>query len=279
MMKYAIAILALSTAPALAECPTPEAMHTAAEGWLAGQRLADPGVTTMKDAACAYAAYRERLEADLGRPVGVKVGFTSKPAQERFGVDAPVAGALFQPMLMENQSQVSLTGSRSPLFEADLVVTVADPVALAAATTREEAAAALGNVQAFIEVPDMALVEGLKPTGPIMASYGVIAWRGVLGDAVALSDLPDPVANLGTLSVTLTEDGEIMDVATGAALLGHPLDVVLWLVGQGGYDLSEGSIISLGSLGALHPATPGHEIVASYEIGGKTLIAAFDTVE
>ena len=278
-MKYAIAILTLSAGTAMAECPAPEAMYAAAEGWLAGERLADPGVTNMEDAGCAYNHWRERLEDDLGRPVGVKVGFTSAPAQERFGVDAPVAGALFLPMLLQNGAEVSMNGSRTPFFEADLIVTVADPDALSAAKTREEAAAALGNVQAFVEMPDMALAEGLAPTGPIMASYGVIPWRGVMGDSIALSDLSDPVADLAALSVTLTANGEVMDQATGEALLGHPLDVVLWLVGQGGYDLSEGSVISLGSLGALHPATPGLEINADYQVGGQPLSVAFTTVE
>lgn len=278
-MKYAIAILALSAGRALADCPAPEAMYAAAEGWMAGERLADPGVANMQDAACAYNSYRERLEDDLGRPVGVKVGFTSKPAQERFGVDAPVAGALFQPMLLENGAAVSMSGSRTPFYEADLIVTVADPAALAAAKTREEAAAALGDVQAFVELPDMALAEGLKPTGPIMASYGVIPWRGVLGDSVAMSDLADPVADLGALTATLKTDGEVVDEATGASLLGHPLDVVLWLVGQGGFDLSEGSVISLGSLGALHPATPGLAVQADYMIGGKPLSVSLTTVE
>lgn len=278
-MRLTIAVLALSAAPALAECPEPEAMYQAAEGWLAGERLADPGVANMEDAACAYNSYRERLEDDLGRPVGVKVGFTSKPAQERFGVDGPVAGALFAPMLLENGAEVSLTGSRSPLFEADLIVTVADPDALAAATTREEAAAALGDVQAFVEMPDMALAEGLAPTGPIMASFGVIPWRGVLGNSIAVADLSDPVADLGALTVTLKADDKVMDEATGAALLGHPLDVVLWLVGQGGQDLQEGSVISLGSLGQLYPATPGQKIQADYMIADHPLSAAFTTVE
>ncbi|WBU56613.1 hydratase [Paracoccus sediminicola] len=278
-MKYAIAILAVSAGPALAECPAPETIYAAAEGWLAGERLPDPGVENMEDAACAYTHWRERLEDEYGRPVGVKVGFTSAPAQERFGVDGPVAGALFRPMLLENGAEISLNGSRTPFFEADLVVTVADPEALAAATTREEAAAALGAVQAFIELPDMALAEGVQPNGAIMASYGVIPWRGVLGESLPLAELADPVDELGALTATLSANGEEMDRASGEALLGHPLDVVLWLAGQGNYDLSEGSVISLGSLGALHPAEPGLEIRADYQIGDKALSVTAVTVE
>ena len=52
-MKYAIAIAVLAAGPALAGCPAPEVMEAAAAGWLAGERLADPGVADMADAAWA----------------------------------------------------------------------------------------------------------------------------------------------------------------------------------------------------------------------------------
>lgn len=270
---------ALMAGPAMAACPDAAAMEGAAKGWLAGERLTDPGLETMEDAACAYAAYRAALEAEMGAPVGVKVGFTSKPAQERFGVTAPVAGYLFGPMIVDSGGEVSLAGSRSPFYEADLLVSVADAEALAAATTREEAAAALGEVIPFVELPDMALAEGLAPTGPLMGAFGVMPWRGVKGEGMAIADLADPVADLGALTVTLKGNGETVAEGTGDMLLGHPLDVVLWLKDQGGWDLPAGAVISLGSLGPLVPAAPGIAVEADYQIGGHPLSVAFTLTE
>ena len=66
--------------------------------------------------------------------------------------------------------------------------------------------------------------------------------------------------------------------ATGDSLLGHPLDVVLWLVQQGGFDLAPGSVISLGSLGKLYPAQPGHRIAADYQVGGRTMSVSLTLV-
>lgn len=255
---------------ALAACPDVSLMQNAARGWLAGQRLPDPVVRTLKDGACAYAAFRSILEAEMGPPVGVKVGFTSKPAQERFGVSAPLAGALFAPMLVPDGARLSLKGSREPFFEADLVVTVGS-ADIMRATTREEAAAALKDVRPFIEIPDLALKEGLAPTGPLMAAYGLTPWRGVLGRGIALAELDDPVADLAGLTVNLKLDGKSIGTGSGEMLLGHPLDVVLWLVRQGEYELKPGSVISLGSLGKLHPAYVGHRVEADYRIGGKTM--------
>ena len=55
-------------------------------------------------------------------------------------------------------------------------------------------------------------------------------------------------------------------------LAGHCTpDMVLWLVEHGGYELKPGSVISLGSLGELHPADAGHRISAMYRLGGKTM--------
>lgn len=272
-MRLIAATLMLAAGPALADCPPPMQMQEAARAWAAGERLPNPGVTTVEDAACAYAPFRAALEAEMGAPVGWKVGFTSKPAQERFGVTAPVAGALFAPMILEDGAEVSLQGSRSPFYEADLIVTVAD-AAINEATTREQVAAALSDVRPFIELPDMALAEGVKPTGPIMASYGVIPWRGVIGQGVAMADLADPVADLATLTVELKADGSEPLQGTGEMLLGHPLDVVLWLIGHGGATLEPGQMISLGSLSPLVEAKPGLTVTADYRIGGKPMRVA-----
>lgn len=271
-MKFLVPVMALIplSGAAIAACPDASLMHNAARGWIAGQRLPDPLVRTVREGDCAYAAFRSVLEAELGAPVGVKVGFTSRPAQEKFGVTAPVAGALFAPMLLPDDTRLSLTGSRTPFYEADLVVTVGDS-AIMQATTRQEVAAALKDVRPFIELPDLALQESVQPTGPLMAAYGVTPWRGVLGRGIAISDLDDPVADLAALTVDLHVDGKVVDSATGDMLLDHPLDVVLWLIERGGYELKPGSVISLGSLGALHPASPGHRLRADYRIGGHTM--------
>ena len=104
-----------------------------------------------------------------------------------------------------------------------------------------------------------------------MAAYGVTPWRGVLGRGIAISDLKDPVQDLADLTVSLRVDGQPVDTARGDTLLGNPLDVVLWLVEHGGYELKPGSVISLGSLGSLHPAHAGQRIAAVYRVGGRTM--------
>ena len=79
------------------------------------------------------------------------------------------------------------------------------------------------------------------------------------------------VSDLAGLTVSLRVDGKTVDSAQADMLLEHPLDVVLWLVEHGGYDLKPGSVISLGSLGSLHPAQAGQRVAAVYRVGGKIM--------
>lgn len=271
------AVLAFSATVAQAACPDTSLMQNAARGWIAGQRLPDPLVRNMEDAACAYASFRAVLVAELGPPVGVKVAFTSPETQARYGVTEPIAGSLFAPMLVADGSRLSLKGSRAPLYEADLVVTVAD-AAIMQATTRAEVVAHLRDVRPFIELPDIALPRGVAPTGPLMATYGVTPWRGVLGRGIPIAELPNPVDDLAAMTVTLRVDGRVVHSESGTALLGHPLDVVLWLVQHGKYDLGPGSIISLGSLGTFGPAMPGRRIEAEYNLAGRPMRVAVTLV-
>lgn len=262
--------LACLTGPALAACPDVSLMQNAARGWIAGQRLPDPVVLNMQDADCAYATFRSVLEAELGPAVGVKVAFTSRSAQESYGIEAPIAGALFAPMLLPDGARLSLKGSRNPFYEVDLAVTVGDS-SIMQARTREDVAAALKDIRPFIEVPDLALQKTVVPTAALMAAYGVTPWRGVLGRGIPIADLDDPVADLAALTVDLRVDGRSVDAGDGGMLMEHPLDVVLWLVQRGGYELKPGSVISLGALGSAHPATPGHRLRAEYRIGGRSM--------
>ncbi|MDS9466358.1 fumarylacetoacetate hydrolase family protein [Paracoccus sp. MBLB3053] len=267
------AVLGCGMTVANAACPDSSLMQNAARGWIAGQRLPDPVVRNMDDANCAYTSFRAVLEAEMGPPVGVKAGFTSNNVRSRFGIDEPVSGLLFSPMLLPSGSRLSLQGSRAPYYEADLVVTVGDP-AIMRATTREEAAAALKDIRPFIEIPDIAFSRGTQPTATLMAAYGGMPWRGILGEGVPISALADPVNDLAEMTVRLKLNGETIAVARGDELLGHPLDVVLWLVKQGRYDLKVGSIISLGAFAIFAPAVPGQKIEAEYNLAGKAAKAS-----
>lgn len=269
-MTFAAAALAAGMAAgSAAACPDPQSMRRAAEDWLALRPMtALPDGVPEADAYCGQAAFTARVAESFGPPVGYKVGFTSKPAQQRFGLDGPAAGVLFAPMLLGDGFRLSLGLARRPMAEADLVVTVTD-AAVNDAATPLQAARSLGMVMPFIEVPDMALGDGQKPNAPTFIAYDVLPRFGVLGTGVPVEATEEFVAALGRLSVSVSDgDGRTLSQATGAALLGHPLEPLLWLVrhlkARGGA-LRPGDLVSLGSFGAPAPAKPGDRFSVRYD--------------
>lgn len=267
------ACLGLFSPAARAACPDVSLMQNAARGWLAGRPVPDPLVWSMTDARCAYDSFRAVLQAQMGPPVGVRIGLLTDEAQRRYGIDQPIVGMLFAPMLVADGGRLSLRGSRNPRYKADLVLTVGSR-AIMQAKTREDVLRALRDVRPFIEVPDVALPADLPVRAPLIAAYGGMPWRGVLGKPLAIADMADPIADLQAMQVVLKVNGQPVASGHGEALSEHPLDVVLWLVRQGGYDLSEGSVVALGIFGGLGPAQPGQRLDADYQLGGKAMRAS-----
>ena len=49
------------------------------------------------------------------------------------------------------------------------------------------------------------------------------------------------------------------------------LMLMLGILERGGYELKPGSVISLGAMGAAHPAQPGRRLRADYRVGGRSM--------
>ena len=68
-------------------------------------------------------------------------------------------------------------------------------------------------------------------------------------------------------AVTVDETGQEIERAEGRAILGHPLNVVLWLVehvnAQGQF-LRVGDVLSLGTMGTFRPVEAGRTISVRY---------------
>src|SRR5881394_554485 len=126
-----------------------------AEGWAAdflahrelrslGRRLGfSEALTIQKD-------FVKRLQPELGRPVGYKVGLVTREAQEKYGVHAPLRGVLLEKMLLANGADVRRDFGVRPILEADLVVVVKDK-AINKAASILDVAEHLRDVMAFIE--------------------------------------------------------------------------------------------------------------------------------
>lgn len=262
-------LTAFVASPALAQgkCgPTPYAKPLA-DAWLSKTAAKSPKDLTMDQAVCTQANLVTLLSKSQGKPIGYKAGLTSTAAQQQIGVPNPVLGVLLSKMMLPNGSTVPADFGPRPLLEADMLATVRDD-GINEARTITEVVRHLSTLQPFIELPDLVLAQGEPVNGPVVVAINVGARAGVVGEPVPVLATPDFVNALADMQVTMTADGTEIGKAPGKAILGHPLNAVLFIadeVQRRGGRLKAGDVLSLGSFGRPVPPKPGQKIVVRYE--------------
>ncbi len=239
------------------------------ESYLADWRAARPAMPlaaggTLDDAYCSQGKIVERLIPTLGPVVGYKAGLTSAPAQETFGATEPVRGVLLGGTLLESGAEVPTTLGARLRFEADMILVVGNE-AINEATTIEEVLANVSEIIPFIEMPDLSVAEGETLDGVVLTAINVAARSGVLGVPMPVQQTPEFLQALGEMTVKLVDQtGAELMVAPGSAILGHPLNSVLWLLGTGAR-VQPGDYLSLGSFGSLLVPEAGQTITLQYD--------------
>ena len=252
-----------------AVCPSHERVNTILRFQEAREPVRGLGVNlSMQDAECGRRRLVEKLEAVENRIVGYKAGLTSKAMQERLGVSSPVRGVLLEKMLLADGAEVRFDFGARPVFEADLIVVVKD-TAIHRAKTHLEVLRSLSLVIPFIELPDLIVAEGEKLSAPLIVSLNVGARLGVVGKGIAVQATPDFAAALAAMRVVVTDQaGKELASGSGAAILDHPLNAVLWLardLEKSRIQLKPGDMLSLGSFTAPRVPRPGLGVTVRYE--------------
>lgn len=245
----------LFAVPAQALCPGEGEVRALAQAILDRQPILNyagyDSTLSLADGYCAQNKLVDRLRDDLGNRIGWKAALTNPVAQQRFGVDRPLLGVLFQESWIPSPAEISMDFATRPVLEADLVVVVKDK-GIHQAKTDEAILEHLTAVIPFVELPDLIV----SPAQPLNASLLVALNAGV---RLGVSGKPIPIetstlfANrLSNFTVTVTsQEGTIITQGAGYHLLGHPLNVVRWIaetVKAQGQELDSGDVLSLGSL-------------------------------
>ncbi|MBA4612528.1 hydratase [Stappia taiwanensis] len=284
MPLIAAAIAFVLTGAASAACPD----DAAVEAFLAARQAAEPAPLAiaagapLADGQCAQDKLVARLTESLGPVIGYKAGLTSPPAQKAFGVTEPVFGTLLKGMILETGATVRPAEAVRPLFEADLIVEIGD-AAVNAATTPAEVLASIRGVRPFLELPALVVGPDTKLDGAAITAINVGAWKGVMGDLIALPEGDAGVAMLADFTARMTDaqTGETLSAAPGRAVLGHPLNAVIWVaktLKAQGKALAPGDLVSVGTFGPLTPMKPGMSVRLTYEglPGTPSLDASFE---
>ena len=224
----------------------------AAEMILAARRarrvLAPLGDAAPADVAAGYAVQR-RLADMLGAApaAGFKIGATTKQMQNYLGLTGPAAG--FVPLASLNPSglDVAFADFLAPGVECEIAVRLAEDIP-AGPCSAEQAAAAVGEVMAAIEIVEKRYGDLAALGTPTLIADQVFHASGVLGPGVADWRGID----LGAVPGELFVDGASRGSGHGRDLLGHPMNALAWLADSGaahGFGgLRAGQVIWLGSV-------------------------------
>ena len=264
----ALFVLLFAAHTLFAACPSPERVGQSASNYFGNRPSPAYLGLTVDEAYCAQSHYVALLESRLGPRGGYKVGFTGKASQQRFGVSEPARGVMFKSMFLESGTVIDANFATRPLREADMVVKVKD-AGIMEAKTLLEVAQHLESVIPFIELPSVIIDRNDPLTGPGIIAYNVAARLGVIGKGIPVQANAAFVDAFADMDVIFTNDlGEELLRTKGSALMGNPLNVVLWLIDnlkQYNMALRAGDLVSLGTMGALGAPQPGRTLTLRFE--------------
>ncbi|MDN5796473.1 MAG: 2-oxo-hepta-3-ene-1,7-dioate hydratase, partial [Intrasporangium sp.] len=171
---------------------------------------------TVEDAYAVQNEWRRRGVADGRRPVGRKIGLTSKVMQEATGITEPDYGAIFADMVFENGSVIEHDRFSNVRIEVELAFVLSAPVSGADATVfdvlraTEYVVPALEILSSRIEMQGRTIVDTISDN----AAMGGMVYGG---NPVR----PDDV-DLRWASALLYRNETIEDSGVAAAVLNHP---------------------------------------------------------
>lgn len=220
---------------------------------------------TVEDAYAVQNEWRRRGIAAGRRPVGRKIGLTSKVMQAATGITEPDYGAIFADMVHESGSVIAHDRFSNVRIEVELAFRLAAPVDGPHATVfdvlraTEYVVPALEILSSRIEMPGRTIVDTISDN----AAMGAMVYGG---NPVEVGDV-----DLRWVSALLYRNETIEESGVAGAVLGHPAMGVAWLankLAQHGDRLEAGELVLAGSFTRPMWVHPGDTVHADYrELG------------
>ena len=202
------------------------------------------------------------------RQIGWKVGLTAKPIQEQFGFHEPVFGCILE----SEPSGTALSARRliAPGFESELCLRFAAP--LSGSVSMEQARAAVAGVHPALEI--------IETRGDLTAQIALAMADNAQQKTVVLGP-PVPLGNaqLDKVACRVVINGTVGAEGTGAAVLGNPLNSVVWLAGKlarFGRGIRAGDIVMTGSFVRQFPLAAGDSVTVDFSGIGPVAASVTD---
>lgn len=247
---------------------TTDQVHRAAQQLLEAYRSGTPidpltpdfMQTELSTAYRIAQAQVEQWEKDGDTVKGHKVGLASAAIQRQMGVNQPDFGHLTASMFHLEHHPISATTFIQPRIEPETAFVLGRSLT-GPGVTIADAVRAVEFVLPALEIVDSRIRDwkiGIFDTIADNASSGGV----VLGSRpVLLRDV-----DLRLSGCTLHINGDLVATGAGGAVLGSPLNSLVWLantVGPLGVTLEPGHVVLPGSMTKAFPISPGDSIVAT----------------
>ena len=220
----------------------------------------DPnGKLSLDDAYAIQSASIQRRVARGERRVGVKMGFTARSKMIQMGIDDVIWGRLSSAMQIEEGTPVKFSRFVHPRVEPELAFVLRKP--LGGDVTAVEALAAVEAIAPALEIID-SRYKNFKFSLPDVIADNASSSGFVIG---AWSD---PHQGFGNLGLTLNIDGQTKQVGSTAAILGHPLRLLVAaarLSAAAGEPLQAGWIVMAGGATSAEWIQPGQYVSVEME--------------
>ncbi len=192
-----------------------------------------------------------RRDAAGERQIGWKVGLTSKAIQQQFNVHEPVFGCILE---SQKSGHVFASGDLiSPGFENELCLRLGKD--LSGNITPDDARAAIDAAYPSLEI--------IETRGNLTEQLALALADNAQQKTVILGSPVKLPAHLEAVEARVIINGEVVATGTGDAVLGNPLNSVVWLaakLGEFGRSLKAGEIIMSGSFTRQFPIRTGDSI-------------------
>ena len=229
--------------------------------------------------ADAYAIQLHQIEQkkQQGAVVkGLKIGLTSKAMQEMLGVYTPDYGFILDTMVFQESEPVPIARFLQPKVEFEIAF-VFKKALKGPNVTVEDVIDATDYVVPSVEIIDSRIADWKIKFEDTVADNGSSA-GAILGEkATPLCEIDDITAIL----MRVSKNGELIDEATSAAVLGNPLNAVVWLANElsaYGVSIEPGMFVLSGALSKAVPFEAGDSFEADFGVLGKVR-ASFAKVE
>lgn len=228
--------------------------------------VAYPAITLDQAYAVQAQVVAQKLAAGA-RPIGWKIGLTSRAMQQALAIDTPDSGVLLDDMLFADGATVPAGRFIQPRVEAEIAFLMAAPLS-GADVTRDAVLAATAHVAPALEILDTRILRADPASGQPRRIFDTVADNAANAGIVLGPQRHAPQAqDLRWCGAIVKRDGVVEETGLGAGVLDDPVMGIVWLVrrlAQHGQGLAAGDIVLSGSFIRPVECPPGTHVQADF---------------